>query len=306
MSLYTKDMEKYSEEAKELSKQRFKKFAASHPAYHFVTKYAQILKECNINSPEGIFGRRFAQILSMESNRDINNELRLVELEKDLMPLVEKTDNKIFYRPLFFHSIFINNDFNFEGLIVKGIYLTECYTEPGSARYTLHHPNINDYAIFVIAADTNIGCEFYSAFALVDNKIGDSFTDTKEETMRMKRLAKYVRIMICNVIDMVEGNDKDLNVVTIETTKEQNAKRIKKGQVAMPTKVYIRAKGEFKKYIGEFNREISKPNYRFDVRAHWRHFWSDKFVNVKGTKMWIASFTKGEGILIRKDYKVMK
>jgi len=186
MSLYQNHVDKYSEETREFSKQWFKKFAKSHPPFQFVINYSEIMKNCDENSPEGIFGKRFAKILSMEADKDVNSELRLVEPEKDLIPLIENTDNKIFYRHLFFPSIFINNDFNFECLIIKGIYVTECYNEPSSNRYILHWPVPNDYAVFIVAADIDIGCEFYACFAMVNKAIGENFTDTSEEITRMR------------------------------------------------------------------------------------------------------------------------
>lgn len=305
MSIYSQHVGQFSEETKEFSKQWFKKFAKSYPPFNFVITYSEIMTDCNENSPEGIYGKRFAEILRMEADKDINNELRLVELEKDLIPLVENTDNKIFYRHLFFPSIFINNDFNFEGLIIKGIYITECYSESGSNCYTLHWPVPNDYAIFIVAADIDIGCEFYTCFAMVNKMIGENFTDTGEERSRMRRLAEYSRTLICNIIDMVEGNDEDLEVVTINTSKEQNLKRIKRKQIPMPTKVFIRAKGEFKKYVKQFiqyGNDIKKLSHRFLVRGHFRHFRSDKFIYMRGEKTWIKPFYKGEGIIISKDY----
>lgn len=313
MSIGGQALENCSEEVRQFSRQWLRKFAKSYPPYYFVTQYADIMKNCGQNTPEGHFGRRFAQILSLESDRDINNQLRLIELEKDLIPLVESTENKIFYRNLFFPSVFINNDFYFEGLIIKGIYITECYIEHGYSDYALHHPLPNDYAIFVVSADIDSGCEFYANFAFIDKVIGENFTDSKEEDKKMRRLSEHVRILICNIIDMVEGNDKDLEIVTIETKREQNLKRIKKGQIAIPTKVFIKAKGHFKRYVRKFaadkdeNKDKDKKiGYKFLVMGHWRHFRDEKFKNVKGTKIWIKPFWKGEGIAIAKDYIVIK
>lgn len=308
MSIYIKQVENIPEESIEIQKQRFRKFAKSFPPYNFVNIYAKILLENKENTPEGAFGKRFAVVLSLESDRDINSELKMIEIQKDLIPLIENTDNKIFYRPLFFPSIFINNDFIFEGLIIKGMYITECYAEPGTNNYTLYHPNQNDYVIFVVAADIKEGCEFYSNFALINRVIGENFTDTKEEHKRMRRLNEYVRLLICNIIDMVDGNDEDLEVTVIKSTREQNLKRIKRGQIATPDKVFIKPKGKFKKYVTEFVNNIDKIKlgHSFPVRGHWRHYRDERYVNVSGTKQWIKPFIKGEGILIRKDYEIIK
>ncbi len=304
MSIYSEEMEKLPSGEKERSKQQFRKLAKSYPPYNFVTTYARIMIDLGKNSPEGIFARQFGAVLGMEANKDINDQLKLVEIEKDIIKLVEQTDNKIFYRPLFFPSIFINNDFIFENLIIKGIYITDCFSEPGSNKYALHHPDHNDYAVFIVSADIEQGCEFYTNFALINRCIGENFTDTKEEHLKMKRSAEYIRLLICNIIDMVEGNDEDLEIVTIKSTREQNLKRIKRGQIPTPDKVFIRSKGKFKKYISEFNKEINKPSHSFAVRGHWRHYNDPRYVNLVGTKQWIKPFIKGKGIFMKKDYKI--
>ena len=180
MSLFSQQVEKNPNLAKILPKNQYKKFAETYPPYNFVIYYSNIMEKVQENTPEGMFTRMFASILKKESNKDINSQLRLVELEKDLVPLVESTDNKIFFRPLFFPSIFINNDFHFENLIVKGIYVTECHTNKGSSSYYLHHPDINDYAIFAVISDIDEACEYYVSIALVDRVMGDQFLDSKE------------------------------------------------------------------------------------------------------------------------------
>lgn len=77
----------------------------------------------------------------------------------------------------------------------------------------------------------------------------------------------------------------------------------------MPTKVFIKAKGKFKKYINQFNQDdnddSNKLTHRFLIRGHWRHFRSEKFVYKQGEKIWIKPFWKGGGIVINKDYKVI-
>lgn len=303
VSLFNKQVENIPKEELEKRKQWYSKFARTFPPYNFVVNYAKLTGTCTENSEAANFGREFAMVLSLESNRDVNQDLRLVELEKDLVQIVENTDNSIFYRKLFFPSIFFNNDFHFENLIVKGIYITECYTEGDDANYCLHHPSPNDYAIFTVSADIEQGCEFYTCIALVDKAMGLRFTDSKEEDKKTSRLANFIRILVCNILDMVEGND-ELTVTTIVSTKEQNEKRKKRGQIPIPNKVFIRASGEFKKYINNFNREISKPSHSFEVRGHWRHFRDERYVNMKGQKIWIKPMIRGQGIFIKKDYVI--
>lgn len=98
---------------------------------------------------------------------------------------------------------------------------------------------------------------------------------------------KHCSKLVCNIIDMVEGNDEDLEVTTIHTTSEQNLKRIKRGKVPFPTKVFIRANKEFKQYIKDFNDEDeeckeTKLTCKFLVRGHWKHFRAERYVRKKG------------------------
>jgi hypothetical protein len=311
MSLFEQEMEKCPGGLTEKSKQQYKKFVETYPSYNFVVYYASVMSTVPEDSPEAEFARMFANIMGKESSQDINTELRLVELEKDLIPLVESTDNKVFFRPLFFPSIFINNDFHFEDLIIKGIYITQCRTDKGSSSYCLHHPDVNDYAVFAVAVDVNVGCEYHLSIAFVDKTMGSPFLDSKEENSKLKRCSEYVRTLICNIVDMVEGNTDDLSVVTIETTKEQNIKRIRRKQIPIPTRVVIRAKDEFKKYVKKFNADMAGvrnigAEHKVLVMGHYRHFRDEKFKNVKGTKKWIFPYWKGEGIVVSKDYIIKK
>ena len=315
MSLFEQEMQRFPGSLNEQSKKQYKKFVEAHPPYNFVLYYVKVMSTIPETSPEGDYSRMFAKILGNESNVDINNELRLIELDKDLVPLVENTDNKIFFRPLFFPSIFINNDFRFEELIIKGIYITECHAEKGTASYSLHHPDLNDYAIFVVAVDPNEGFEYHLSIALLDKTMGLHYLDSNAENNKLKRCSEYIRTLICNVIDIVEGNTDDLSVVTIETTREQNIKRIKRKQIPMPTRVVIRAKDEFKKYVNKFNSDMAeakidskreKLGHKVLVMGHYRHFRDEKFKKVRGTKKWIFPYWKGEGIAISKEYLIRK
>jgi hypothetical protein len=55
MSLYNQQTGQRSERENKLSKQWFKKFAISHPAFQFVVGYSEIMRDCDAKSPE--YGR---------------------------------------------------------------------------------------------------------------------------------------------------------------------------------------------------------------------------------------------------------
>lgn len=296
----------------------------SLPPYHYIVGFLDKLKQQQYDkerySEQDIhLIKTLYDTFSKDLDRDINEKLRLIEIEKDLIKLIENTDNKIFYRRLFFPSIFINNEFKFENWIIKGILVEEVFSkfDSGVCLSAKNTDNFNDYIIFISAIDQNKTDYWNISFSLIDKntvpildvyKYGEK--DKKDKDQK-KRIEHYIRNIICNMVDMVEGNDEDLNVVIIETTKEQNEKRIKKGKVQFPTKVYIRAKGEFKKYVQKFNTayeddEKRKLGHKFLVRGHWMNFRAPRYVRKQGERTWVKPFWKGEGIAISKDYKLIQ
>ena len=291
----------------------------SLPPYQYIVGLLDRLKQKQYDKEKYSEDIHLAKILydtfSKDLNRDINEKLRLIEIEKDLIKLVENTDNKIFYRKLFFPSIFINNEFKFENWIIKGILVEEVFSkfDGGICLSTKDTDNFNDCIIFISAIDQNTSYYWNMSFSLID-KNTISIIDLKKDKRykdQKKRIEHYIRNIICNMVDMVDGNDKDLNVVIIETTKEQNEKRIKRGKISFPTKIYIRAKGEFKKYVQEFgvayeDNEKRKLGYKFLVRGHWMNFRAPRYIQKQGERTWIKPFWKGEGIIISKDYKLIQ
>jgi hypothetical protein len=290
----------------------------SLPPYHYIVellhrlKYKEYDKE-KYSEQDIYLLKKLLDNFSKDLDKDINEKLRLIEIEKDLIKLVENTDNKIFYRKLFFPSVFINNQFNFENWIIKGILVEEVFTKPDDNIYvsTKDMGIFNDYIIFVSAIDPNTAMFWNSSFSLINkNVISLIDIEINKDKDQKRRIEEYIRTIICNLVDMVDGNDEDLNVISIETKIEQNLKRIDRGKIPFPTKIYIRGKGEFKKYVNNFNIEAidaeRKLSYKFLVRGHWRHFRSEKFINKKGEKTWIKPFYKGEGIIVAKEYKLIK
>lgn len=268
------------------------------PPFHCTIEFAKSIKDIDSqNSQEYIELKEFGEYVSKITNQDINKYLRLVEVEEGLMPLIINTDNKIFYRNLFFPFVFLNNEIKFEHVIVKGMLICD--------------NNINkDYAVTAVCLSL-IDYGFYTImFSLVEQNENRSLLKTKEDIEFTTKLNDYLRKIICNFVDLVEGNDEDIDTVEIITTQEQNLKRIKRGKIPFPTKVFIKAKKEFKKYVQEFNKnyEDNKKGfgYKFLVMGHVRHFRAERYKRVKGSKIWIKPFWKGEGIVVSKEYKVVE
>lgn len=281
---------------------------SSLPPYHFMKMHMEYMK----NKYEKDQRSNYDLFLN-DLEPDINKVLRLIEIDKDLIRLIENTNNKVFHRKLFFPSIFINNEFKFEDYTIKGILVQECLCEKGRSIRLSQEDIIktktepNDFLITITGLkdldNKNIENWNLVFYLLNETRVNDDIYDAKN-------LRNYIRNIICNIIDMVEGNDADLDVVTIETSKEQNEKRLKRKQIAFPTKIYIRAKGDFKKYVKKFNIDFEnnirkKIEHQFVVRGHWRNFRSEKFKKI-GERTWIKPYWKGEGLIIAKEYKLIQ
>lgn len=272
------------------------------PPFHCTVEFAKSIKDLDPeNNQEYIVLKEFGQYIDKFTNQDINEYLRLVEIEEDLMPLIINTDNKIFYGHLFFPFVFLNNDIKFEHVIVKGIMICD--------------KEINkDYSITAICLDLRDYGFYTIMFDLIEKNENRSLLKTKEDKEFSARLNDYVRKIICNFVDLVEGNDEDIDTVEIVTTQTQNLKRIKRGKIPFPTKVFIKAKKEFRKYVQEFNKNYEEFNnenkkgfgHKFLVIGHFRHFRAERYRHVKGSKIWIKPFWKGIGIVVSKEYKVIE
>lgn len=302
-----------SEETPEEHKIRVRRFLTKEflpiPAYQFFIQYLETIKtvgEKELPSylpgyhQEAIeFLSDFSERVSKSASQDINKELRLIEIEDDLIPLIEHTDNKIFYRPLFFPTVFINNDFKFENFIIKGLLIEDVPAE-------------KDLLVYLIAMDMRNYDLVASMIILSAEKMMTQSSIAETETQDIsERFHEHIKLLVCNIIDMVEGNDADLEVTAIVTSPEQNIKRIKRGKIPFPTKIFIRANKAFKQYIKDFNEadeecKENKLSCKFLVRGHWRHFRAERFARKRGEKIWIKPFYKGQGIVIAKEYKLTK
>lgn len=288
------------------------------PAYQFTLEF--IIKSYDEFRDPNVL--EIVQDIIESLDVDVNKTLRIVEVDDSLMELVKATDNKIFHRPLFFPTVFINNNINFKDIYFKGILIQETIRTNGHTNifgdaYEKMHKLANDYMIYTFTIDPieQVG-RLLSLRLISDEEEDDKFlrsqTSDIEKIKRHKEIYRFLRLVIVNIVDMVEGNDKDLNITTIETSKDQNIKRLNRNQIPFPTKVYIRPNAEFKKYIQRFNADVQasqedierkRISHKFLVRGHWRHFRAERFK--KRGEIWIKPFWKGEGIAIAKEYKVI-
>ena len=247
-----------------------------------------------------------------------DEKFKNIRVDENLISLMMYTDNTIFKRKLFYPAFFIDVDFKFdERFVVKGIMVFECHTIKKSDKETLIEfgKDVNDTRIHFCVVDkrkidiTSFGISFND----ISNNIlqyAETYilSDYQDENKAIIDLLENVVRITCNIIDMIEGNKEDLEIKTIIPPSLSIEKRIKKGKSPITTTVIIKPKKELLAYIEAFEREHRKLLYshKFVVRGHWRHFRDEKFVNMFGKKTWIRPFIKGEGILIKKDARVVE
>lgn len=224
----------------------------------------------------------------------------VVEIDDRLVSLIEGTDNKTFYRPLFFKYIFINTDLKV--LLPADIdKLWWVYIIKGMGLIDLG----DDWAILVLAIDPQNQRLIKQTMWLL--KESEPFFTDKKMLSDNAQLRKHIRMIACNIIDLVECNDADLEVVTIKPTAEQQEKRQLRNKSILPTKVFIRPKTHFIRYIQEYNKPTNlRLPPRYLVRGHWRHYRDEKYsVKLRQKPQWIKPFYKGMGFIKQNVYKVI-
>jgi len=103
-------------------------------------------------------------------------------------------------------------------------------------------------------------------------------------------------------------NNPEIETIEVTWSKERNEKRIKKGKVPIPTVHHIRVTGVLKEYVNQLGTSGSfNYSHRFWVRGHFRTLKSEaRYGDNAGKRVWILPYIKGKGILIRKQYDIIK
>jgi len=232
---------------------------------------------------------------------DILETCEVVELDASLIPIVESTKNEIFYRKLFFERVLINTDLRVGEFILKGIMIIDRMAQK---------EKIEDWILMTSALHKDTGCGVLVVTALIENvtsNYGDELINSTVE-----QIHECLRTMACNVVDMVENNDADIDITKIVPTVKQQAKRDKLSKLHLPTRIYIRPRAHFRIVLDEFNKteneeqEHRKMTHRFKVMGYWRHFRNERYSKeVRQKPRWVKPHWRGEGIVVRKVRKVM-
>jgi len=289
--------------------------AVDKDCYEFLINYAiQLTNPKKLTNTEKYedYRKNFAKMILTHCNQISSPDLKIVEVENKLVSLISNTNNDTFYRPLFHRRIFINVDIPFEDLIIKGIYVEDNDQSEYSENYfKKHNKTKKDLSFVSIAVHPQECVEFFTNASLVNDVIIKGFHENVKEHNKIIKMNKFIRNIICNIIDMIDNHDEELEYINVKTTIEQNIKRVKRGKHPRPNnKIYIRTLdgSNLQKHVKNFNDDSNNNenihNKSWIVRGHWYHFKHEKFKERIGDRVWKKPYIKGKGILVNKNIKL--
>lgn len=249
-----------------------------------------------INSTQGIARNSLAIFSQFFHTSSAIEKAKMIYIDESLLSTILNTDNKLFVRPMPLPCMFINQDFRFEDKLIKGILFIDTkfvrdimtpeeWKIADESNPNFNWDNINIYCMFVRDSDVTMGnaCEEWMSMNLANNEVHTPF-------------AEFVATIVCNVLDFMDDDSESIEINTIISTRIENERRINRGKLPTPTKVYIRPKAEFRNYYIQLSDRIKNLRHTggWVVKGFWRHFRSPIYKNKMGTKIRIKAFVKGD------------
>jgi len=289
--------------------------------------YTKNLIRFNLN--ESGFFDEHGYMLSIMQIHEIE-KTHIFKMDKIIRELLMKTDGKINFIKLPFISFFLDTFIEINNCIMFGLFIhyaikkKELEKEFSDIFKSISNREIENLLnkltdnekniqIYCLGYDFNDNTIFYKNFFIEEkglfkkNQQKTCVTPTFEKELNMEDLNfdTKLSLFVCNFLNFL--NDPNVELITIERTKEQNEKRILKGKDPIPPQVFIRITGKLKIYLDQLKSGGHfSYSHRFWVRGHFRTLRSEKWKKAKGTKIWIPPYIKGKGILVNKIYDVKK
>lgn len=119
-------------------------------------------------------------------------------------------------------------------------------------------------------------------------------------TAKEKRKSKLVKKIISGYVSNLLLFLNEPRIKVSSKPDLDNQKRIKRGKIPLPSLLITRIDTSLKEYMEKIyytGESHSKLDYSFWVRGHWMMFKSNRYINMKGQKIWVAPYIKGEGLM---------
>ncbi len=258
-----------------------------------------------------VYNNNDGDLLNNELYFSFNKDLKIFDIDENLLNLFKRTKNSIYKRKLPFDSFFLNVNLKIEDCMIFGIGISEGFADDAKK---------NIISFLISGMDLKSKKTINIAGALYN----EDMLSEKYPDKRMKRIKEDCRLIVCNFLDFI--NHTDVDIKKIEGF-NNNERRIKKGKFPVPDRTKIQVKGKLKRYIYETMPNMIKnsPGISFWVRGHYIHFWNKKRYNGlygyeenilqrKGYFQdkngiickWILPYIKGKGEIKTKEYNLKK
>ena len=115
---------------------------------------------------------------------------------------------------------------------------------------------------------------------------------------------RFLKEFIMNLLVFI--NDREIQIVERKRNEKSVQRRVKEGKMPLPDSKVIRLTGTLKRYIDSLGGRLTGRHYHFQfwVRGHMRYLASDRYKNKKGQWIKIEPFIKGEGVLVKRVYRI--
>ena len=119
-----------------------------------------------------------------------------------------------------------------------------------------------------------------------------------------KATQKFLQEFVMNLLVFI--NDREIEIVERVRSQKNVDRREREGKMPLPSSSFIRLTGTLKKYMDSVDGSLGghKYSYKFWVRGHFRYLKADRYKQKKGQWIKIEPFIKGEGILVKRVYRV--
>ena len=194
-------------------------------------------------------------------------DAKVFRLAKDLMSLFRLTNNRLIadYHKLPYNTIFIDNLIELDGVHHMGILLS----------------HIDDKL-------------WFSSISRPKKIIHDDNMNTAINNVNLTEYPKGEKaVFVANILDYIHNP----TVIKRMRPKDKQSKEWDGKPIHT-----VRKTDKVIRYLKASKFKGNKYSHSFYVHGHWRHFESERYINMRGKRKWIAPYIKGEGKLIEKDY----
>lgn len=210
----------------------------------------------------------------------MNPAFRIIKIDDDLLPIIEDTKPDFTDLKLKYPAIFVNHQISVGNAKINGFMIIDYDQMKGQdvAFGFVRDEYASPIRILCVGYDYDYDFEFYSINPIDEAVSKDrTYIENRKEKKQMEALAKRVRELACNLINILVNDEKEIEEVLVKVIPGQNEKREKRGKLPVRDITYLRIGGSLKKYAREYNQLRQSLSVRFHVGGFWRRLMHDRY-----------------------------